>query len=454
MIRTINTCVNAAHPELPLIEATTFVGSPSAVFVRGVPKSVGLWQITAVAVAATYPDNSTQTVAAVESADGVWVATLPATATSGRTASGLRILADGVDENGAAVAGYVLGLADFAVHSLLPVPAPGETFYMLRLFDAAPSVAKKGDVATIGGVLKYYNGTTWLPFADLSNYYTAAETDEAIERVAAYYITYNAQGAAFPTAAALLNATTVYSGGVVRTPTRNDYAVVLADETHDNAEWRYIYAIPDGSTTGQWEAQYPIETNDYTALSNKPQINGHVLTNNQTGASLGLLDLSGGTMSGTLGVHYVDSSNFGDDSFRFKRFDDAENSVYDVMRRMDLPYTIHAAAVSSGTTPTVTNILARATNTATLGSSVTAATVTLPAATAGKMRDFYISLTVEGSTAPSLYWIDPATNTDADIAVGEDSLANIDTGLNIVLFSEAAGQNRWIVSVKHEEAAS
>ena len=120
----------------------------------------------------------------------------------------------------------------------------------------------------------------------------------------------------------------------------------------------------------------------------------------------------------------------------------------------DLPYSIHAATVSSGTTPTVTNILARATNTATLGSTVTAATVTLPAATTGKMRDFYIALTVEGSTAPSLIWIDPATNTDADIAVGEDSLANINTGLNIVLFSEAAGQNRWIVSVKHEEAAS
>jgi hypothetical protein len=135
-----------------------------------------------------------------------------------------------------------------------------------------------------------------------NNYYTASETDEAIDALAAYYITATAQGAAFATYAALTNATVYYSAGAVRAPTRNDYCVVLADETHGGAEWRYIYAVADGATTGQWEAQYPIETNDYEALSNKPQINGHTLTNNQTGAALGVLDLSGGTLTGQLCV--------------------------------------------------------------------------------------------------------------------------------------------------------
>ena len=259
MIRTIEVNLNAAHPELPLVEATTFVGAPSAVFIRGVPPGCGEWKITAVNVAVSYPDNTTTTRAAVRTADGIWTATIPGTATSGRTPAGLRILADGIDENGNLVTGYVLGFADFAVLSFSPVPAPGETFWPLRYFDTAPAVPKKGDSTTIDGVLKFYNGTVWAPFADLSNYYTAQETDEAIERVAAYYITYNAQGAAFPTTAALLTATTVYSGGVVRVPTRNDYAVVLADETHGGAEWRYIYAVADGATTGQWEAQYPVE---------------------------------------------------------------------------------------------------------------------------------------------------------------------------------------------------
>ena len=90
------------------------------------------------------------------------------------------------------------------------------------------------------------------------NYYTAQETDEAIDSLAAYYITSNAAGAAFPTRAALINAQTYYSGGAVRNPTRNDYAVVLADETHDGAEYRYIYAVADGATTGGWQAQYPV----------------------------------------------------------------------------------------------------------------------------------------------------------------------------------------------------
>lgn len=125
-----------------------------------------------------------------------------------------------------------------------------------------------------------------------TNYYTSAETDDAIDSLAAYYITYTAAGAAFPTRAALLNATVVYSGGVARTPTRNDYAVVLADETHGGAEWRYIYTVAAGATSGQWDAQYPIETNDYVALANKPQINGHTLTNNQSGAALGLANVT------------------------------------------------------------------------------------------------------------------------------------------------------------------
>lgn len=98
---------------------------------------------------------------------------------------------------------------------------------------------------------------TWV--FNFSNYYTKAETDEQIDKLAAYYITSDVQGNPFATHAALVNAATYYSGGSVRVPTRNDYAVVLADETHDGAEYRYIYAVADGETVGQWEAQYPVE---------------------------------------------------------------------------------------------------------------------------------------------------------------------------------------------------
>ena len=166
MIRPIDIKLNAAHPELPLVEATTFTGAPSSVFIRGVPKAVGNWSITAVSVAVTYPDNPTTARAAVESAEGVWVATIPGTATSGRTAAGFKIMADGTDENGAAVTGYVLGFADFSVLSFTPVPAPGGTFYLLRYFDQAPATPKKGDVAKINGLYCIYNGTAWDSFGD------------------------------------------------------------------------------------------------------------------------------------------------------------------------------------------------------------------------------------------------------------------------------------------------
>ena len=78
-----------------------------------------------------------------------------------------------------------------------------------------------------------------------------------INSVTAYYITKNAQGDQFATYAELAAATTFYSGGVVRVPTRNDYTIVLADENHDNATTRYIY-------NSGWEYQYTINETPLT----------------------------------------------------------------------------------------------------------------------------------------------------------------------------------------------
>ena len=304
MIRSFEVKLNAAHPELPLFEATAIVGSASTAFIHRVPASVGSWHITKVYVNAQYPDGSNVTIEAQVGAEGIWTATLPATETSGRVRSGFSILADGIDENGDPITQYILGIADFAVYTRDLKVQPGSRSWALKYFDVVPDPAKKGDVAKIDDAIKLYDGTQWVAFGsdvDLSNYYTKEETDalfddyytkqetdEAIDRLAAYYITYTAAGAAFPTRAALLNAATYYSGGVARVPTRNDYAVVLADESHSGAEYRYIYAVADGQTTGQWEAQYPIETNDYTALSRKPSINGVTLTGDKKSAEIGV----------------------------------------------------------------------------------------------------------------------------------------------------------------------
>lgn len=85
-----------------------------------------------------------------------------------------------------------------------------------------------------------------------------AFVNDAINSITAFYITYNANGDPFPTKSALTGATTYYSGGQVRIPTRNDYAIVLSDESEGNATTRYIYY-------NQWEYQYTVNETALTA---------------------------------------------------------------------------------------------------------------------------------------------------------------------------------------------
>ena len=81
--------------------------------------------------------------------------------------------------------------------------------------------------------------------------------NDQVNSVSAYYITKNAQGDAFATKSELINASTYYSGGEVRTPTRNDYAIVLDDETHNDECTRYSYQ-------NQWEYQYTVNESPMT----------------------------------------------------------------------------------------------------------------------------------------------------------------------------------------------
>lgn len=81
--------------------------------------------------------------------------------------------------------------------------------------------------------------------------------DDGINSVTAYYITKNAQGDQFACYAELAAATTFYSGGVARTPTRNDYTIVGDDECHGDSTTRYIY-------NSGWEYQYTVNESPMT----------------------------------------------------------------------------------------------------------------------------------------------------------------------------------------------
>ena len=115
--------------------------------------------------------------------------------------------------------------------------------------------------ANQGNVLKWYVDTiNWkIPSAATTSNQLADKqfVNDAINSVTAYYITKNAAGDQFATYAELAAATTFYSGWVVRTPTRNDYTIVLDDETHNDEVTRYIY-------NSGWEYQYTINESPLT----------------------------------------------------------------------------------------------------------------------------------------------------------------------------------------------
>lgn len=82
--------------------------------------------------------------------------------------------------------------------------------------------------------------------------------NDSINSVTAYYITKDAQGNQWASYAELAAATTFYSWWAVRVPTRNDYTVVLDDETHNNATTRYSYQW------SWWQYQYTVHDTPLT----------------------------------------------------------------------------------------------------------------------------------------------------------------------------------------------
>lgn len=84
-----------------------------------------------------------------------------------------------------------------------------------------------------------------------------AFVNSSVNNMAAFYVTYNTDGDAFPTKSAL-EAGPYYFQGALRTPSLNDYAIVIEDETHNNSSSRYMY---DGV---QWDFQYIINNTAFT----------------------------------------------------------------------------------------------------------------------------------------------------------------------------------------------
>ncbi len=168
-----------------------------------------------------------------------------------------------------------------------------------------------------------------------------AFVNSSINAFAAFYITPTAVGdEAFPTRAALLSATTFYSGGQPRIPTQNDYAIVLADEsqskgvdgsypttrysyqggTYPNGQWAFQYIVNNTSLT---QAQVNAINSGITAELVEQIGKGNVLSvNGKTGVvtltanDVDAVPKTGGEMTGPLSVPFMYPSNNGTNGYR------------------------------------------------------------------------------------------------------------------------------------------
>ena len=81
--------------------------------------------------------------------------------------------------------------------------------------------------------------------------------NKSVSDHSAHYLTYDASGSVFPSAAALRSAESFYYAGTEFVPTNNDWAIVRADEEHPDGgvspSSKWIYVKPVGSEPGEWQ---------------------------------------------------------------------------------------------------------------------------------------------------------------------------------------------------------
>ena len=158
MIGVVDVEIQAKFPNMPLDPMTAYVGSPSSIRVRNVPKRIGKWAIESVQFVAAYPDGSIKTANCVLTG-GVWVGTIEGTQTSGTSKNGYTIFASGTDENGEAVSGYILGKGDIEILEADGTLNPDAPSYYVHLLSAQADAPKEGDMyPTLSGYMIWQGG--------------------------------------------------------------------------------------------------------------------------------------------------------------------------------------------------------------------------------------------------------------------------------------------------------
>lgn len=148
MIGIVDCQIQAQNPQMPLYPMRAFVNSPTSVRLRNVPKKIGQWNITKTYFVATYPDGAVKT-ANCELVGGIWVGTIDGSTLPGTSDNGYSVMADGIDEHGNAVNGYVLGKGLVEILDTDGTITPGYTVNYVHLLSAEPPIPKDGDLYPI-----------------------------------------------------------------------------------------------------------------------------------------------------------------------------------------------------------------------------------------------------------------------------------------------------------------
>ena len=182
MIGTISIECNAKNPNMPLHPLRAYINSPSSLRITNVPRKIGKWNINKVTIVAIYPDSTSQTAECVLTG-GVWVGTIEGTNTSGTSTNGYTIFADGTDENGNNVTGYVLGKGDIEILEADGTLSPDPARYTVKLLSAEAEQPREGDMyPTDDGYVIWQDGEAHLlgtPFEQISAYVESAVSAKA-----------------------------------------------------------------------------------------------------------------------------------------------------------------------------------------------------------------------------------------------------------------------------------
>ena len=123
----------------------TYVSSPSSIRILDVPKKIGKWQITEVDISFAYP-NGEIVYAQCALVGGAWVGTVQETDTAATSENGFTIFANGIDENGHEVLGYILGKGDLTVLEADGTLRPVSGMHYVKLLNEEIDDLQTGDM--------------------------------------------------------------------------------------------------------------------------------------------------------------------------------------------------------------------------------------------------------------------------------------------------------------------